>query len=130
MKVIKLTLSVLLIFLLAACGRVQPVLNVENTPVAYNLQSDQIKLAITQAALQRGWVIQEIEPGLLDAKISVRNHFAEIHIPYNEKYYSILYVRSENLKADDGSIHRNYNRWVNNLNVDIKKQLAQSAAAQ
>lgn len=69
MKVIKLTLSVLLIFLLAACGRVQPVLNVENTPVAYNLQSDQIKLAITQAALQRGWVIQEIEPGLLDAKL-------------------------------------------------------------
>ncbi|MBO0212266.1 hypothetical protein J0676_02015 [Vibrio sp. Vb2880] len=130
MTAIKLTLSVLLTFLLVACGRVQPILNVENTPVAYNLQSEQVKLAITQAAIQRGWIISEVEPGVLDAKITVRSHFAEIHIPYNEKYYAILYVRSENLKADGDSIHRNYNRWVNNLNVDIKKQLAQMAAAQ
>ncbi|TOP12853.1 hypothetical protein CGH23_04310, partial [Vibrio parahaemolyticus] len=26
--------------------------------------------------------------------------------------------------ASDGKIHRNYNRWVNNLNVDIQRALA------
>lgn len=130
MKVIKLTLSILLTFFVVACGRVQPIMKVENTPVAYNLQSEQVKSAIIQAAVARDWVITEVEPGLLDAKITVRNHFAEVHIPYSEKYYSIVYVTSENLMADDGSIHRNYNRWVNNLNVDIKKQLALVATAQ
>ncbi|TOO24649.1 hypothetical protein CGH40_22300, partial [Vibrio parahaemolyticus] len=44
--------------------------------------------------------------------------------PYNNKYYSIIYLNSVNLKASDGKIHRNYNRWVNNLNVDIQRALA------
>lgn len=48
-------------------------------------------------------------------------------IPYDTKFYSILYVKSENLDEDDGKIHRNYNRWINNLNVDIQRQLAVTA---
>ena len=45
-------------------------------------------------------------------------------IPYNNNYYSIIYLNSVNLKASDGKIHRNYNRWVNNLNVDIQRAIA------
>ncbi|CAK4074550.1 MULTISPECIES: hypothetical protein [Vibrio] len=120
----------LLALLLVGCGRVQPVLNVEDTPVGYNLQSKQVKLAIMQAASNRGWVIEEISPSELNAKLTVRSHFAEAKITYNDKFYSITYLNSVNLKASDGKIHRNYNRWVNNLNVDIKRQLSVIAAAQ
>ncbi|CAE6920313.1 hypothetical protein ACXZ7B_10910 [Vibrio owensii] len=121
---LKLFISVLLTLLLVGCGRVQPVMNVEDTPVAYDLQNKQVKAAIVQSATNRGWTIEETSPGLLIAKINVRSHFAEVEIPYSNKYYSIIYLNSVNLKASDGKIHRNYNRWVNNLNVDIQRALA------
>ena len=118
----------LFILVLAGCGRVQPVMNVEHTPVALNLQSKQVKSAIYESAENRGWLVSEIKPGLIRAELYVRSHHAVVEIPYSDKFYSILYVESENLKYDDGEIHRNYNRWVNNLNVDIKRKLAQMAA--
>ncbi|EKO3867896.1 hypothetical protein P0E20_001849 [Vibrio harveyi] len=124
MSRLKLFISVLLTLLLVGCGRVQPVLNVEDTPVAYDLQNKQVKAAIVQSATNRGWTIEETSPGVLIAKINVRSHFAEVKIPYSNEYYSIIYLNSVNLKASDGKIHRNYNRWVNNLNVDIQRALA------
>ncbi len=128
MSRLKLFISVLLTLLLVGCGRVQPVLNVENTPVAYDLQNNQVKAAIVKAATDRGWMIKESNPGELIATISVRTHSAEVKIPYSSKYYSIIYLNSVNLKASDGKIHRNYNRWVNNLNVDIQRALARAGA--
>jgi hypothetical protein len=130
MSPLKLLSSLLLALLLVGCGRVQPVMNIEDTPVAYNLQNKQVKAAIMQAAMDRGWVVEEVGPNELNAKLLVRDHFAEVKIPFNEKFYSIIYLNSENLKADDGKIHRNYNRWVNNLNVDIKRKLSSTAAMQ
>ncbi|GAA5645391.1 MULTISPECIES: hypothetical protein [Vibrio] len=130
MSSFKLLGSLILAFILVGCGRVQPVMNVENTPVAYNLQSNQVKNAIIEAASDRGWIVAEVNPGELNATIQVRSHAAEVRIPYSEKYYSILYVSSVNLKAEDGHIHRNYNRWINNLNVDIQRELAKAAAEQ
>ncbi|TON39841.1 hypothetical protein CGH62_05725, partial [Vibrio parahaemolyticus] len=112
MSRIKLYISLLLTLLLVGCGRVQPVLSVEDTPVAYDLQNKQVKMAIVQSATNRGWTIEEVSPGVLIAKIHVRTHSAEVKIPYNNKYYSIIYLNSVNLKASDGKIHRNYNRWV------------------
>ncbi|WP_394126530.1 hypothetical protein [Vibrio hepatarius] len=130
MSPFKLFSSLLLALLLVGCGRVQPVMNVEDTPVGYNLQSKQVKMAIMQAATNRGWVVEEVSPGEFNAKLHVRSHYAEVKIPFNSKFYSILYLNSDNLRAEDGKIHRNYNRWVNNLNVDIKRQLSLIAAAQ
>lgn len=130
MKIIKVLTVYLLGLLLVGCGRVQPIMNVEDTPVVHNLQREQVKLAILQAANERGWVVEETSPGELLAEISIRSHYAEVKIPYTEKYYSIIYVNSINLKASGDKIHRNYNRWINNLNVDIKRQLALIAAKQ
>lgn len=120
----KLYISLLFTLLLVGCGRVQPVMNVEDTPVVYDLQNKQVKMAIVQSAGNRGWAIKEVSSGVLFATIQVRNHSAEVKIPYNNKYYSIIYLNSVNLKASDGKIHRNYNRWINNLNVDIQRALA------
>ncbi|NOH98798.1 hypothetical protein [Vibrio sp. 99-70-13A1] len=128
MKSLKIVISLLFVLILAGCGRVQPVMNVEDTPVALNLQSKQVKTAIYDSATDRGWLVSEIKPGLLRAELYVRSHHAVIEIPYSDKFYSILYVESDNLKYSDGKIHRNYNRWINNLNVDIKRKLAVMAA--
>jgi hypothetical protein len=130
MSPLKLLSPLLLALLLVGCGRVQPVMNVEDTPVGYNLQSKQVKMAIMQAATNRGWIVEEVNSGELNAKLHVRSQYAEVQIPFNSKFYSILYLNSDNLKAEDGKIHRNYNRWVNNLNVDIKRQLSLVAAEQ
>ncbi|KGY14253.1 hypothetical protein NM22_02005 [Vibrio tubiashii] len=130
MSPFKLFSSVLLALLLVGCGRVQPIMEVEDTPVGYNLQSKQVKMAIMQAATERGWVVDQTNENELHAKLLVRSHSAEIKIPYNDKFYSILYLSSENLRESGGKIHRNYNRWINNLNVDIKRNLALMASAQ
>ncbi|MBW3696331.1 hypothetical protein EK599_11560 [Vibrio sp. T187] len=130
MKHIKVAISLAFILLLAGCGRVQPVMNIEDTPVAYNLQSKQVKSAIYEAATNRDWLVSEVKPGLLRAELFVRSHHAVIEIPYSDKFYSIQYVESDNLKYSDGNIHRNYNRWINNLNTDIKNKLAKLSASQ
>ncbi|MCW8344844.1 hypothetical protein MD535_02235 [Vibrio sp. ZSDZ65] len=129
MKAFKFAMAFVMTLILVGCGRVQPVLNFENEPVAYDLTAEQVKSVITKAAENRGWVVSETKAGELNATILVRSHEAIIDIPYTKKYYSITYVDSKNLKAADGEIHRNYNRWINNLNTDIRKQLAATAAS-
>ncbi|MGF1748700.1 hypothetical protein [Vibrio cionasavignyae] len=129
MKALKFAVAFVMTLVLVGCGRVQPVLNFENEPVAHDLTAEQVKSAIIAAATAREWVISEPKPGVLKATILVRTHEAEAEIPYTNKYYSITYVSSKNLKAADGEIHRNYNRWINNLNTDIRKQLTAVAAS-
>jgi hypothetical protein len=127
MKLFKgLTIAVMLLAV-SGCGRVQPIHNVENTPVAYNLQISQVKQAIIESGMNRCWIMTETKPGTIRGEYSTRSHDAVIDVEYNNKTYSINYVSSENLKYSDGKIHRNYNRWVNNLDVDIKRKLAMLA---
>lgn len=128
MSYFKLLLTITLSLLLASCGRLQPVMSIENMPVAAKLQTKQVKTAIIQAASDRGWTIEEASPKELIAKIHVRSHYTEVKIPYSAKSYSIIYITSKNLNAKDGMIHRNYNRWVHNLNADIRRKLALIAA--
>lgn len=127
MKIFKgLTIAVILL-VVSGCGRVQPIHNVENTPVAYNLQISQVKQAIIESGTNRGWIMTETKPGTMRGEYSTRSHVAVIDVEYSNKTYSINYVSSKNLNYNDGEIHRNYNRWVNNLDVDIKKKLAMLA---
>ncbi|MDW6001843.1 hypothetical protein [Vibrio mangrovi] len=123
MNFYKFTISLVLALVIVGCSRVQPIMDINDEPVAYNLTLKQVKTAIVNSAMQRGWTIKEDGKGKLSASIFVRSHFAEIEIPYDQKHYSIIYVKSNNLKAKDGNIHRNYNRWISYLNDDIKKQL-------
>lgn len=116
-------------FVLAGCGRVQPIKNVENAPVAFNIPASLVKQAILESGIDRGWIMTETKPGVIRGELFVRSHRAVIDIPYSYKSYSINYVDSENLMENDGKIHRNYNRWVNNLDVDIRKKLAVMAAS-
>ena len=115
----------------AACMRCDPILNVADAPVTSAsgkpLTNDQVKSAIIRAGAGLGWIMKEAGPGKLTANLAVRKHTAEVEIPYSTKQYSITYKGSTNLDAGgDGTIHKNYNGWIQNLNKNINAQLSAS----
>ena len=113
-----------------APGQAATILNVENHPVSsaqHSLSMRQIEKAIIRAGAQRGWVIQRSGPGHLIARVDIRTHTAVVDITYSRQSFSITYNSSENLNYRKGNIHRNYNRWVNNLRADIFLQVNKMA---
>lgn len=120
----KVSIIVSLLTALTACGSTQPIRNVEQAPVAYSLTKEQVNQAIVQAALSRGWLVEENNSSEVVASITVRTHQAKVRIPYSENSYSIQYESSTNLKHRGDVIHRNYNRWVHNLDTDIRRNMS------
>lgn len=112
--------------LLTGCARTAPVHNV-NQSLTQHYSDSQMKTAIIEAGLGRKWVMTSVAPGVITGRYAQRNFVANIRVTYTPQSYAIQYVSSENLKAQDGKIHANYNRWVNNLDQDIQLRLAAQA---
>ena len=109
----------------------KPILNISNEYIPTNTSGAQKSLKeveniILKAAKERGWSPRVVEPGLIEASISVRSHRATIEIPYSEAKYSINYKDSVNLNATSTKIHRNYNNWIVRLSRTIQQQLGVS----
>lgn len=111
---------------LAGCARTAPVEQIQTT-VSAGHSADQVKQAILRAGVQRQWIMTEPAPGVIKARQQVRDHIAEVRIPYSANGYAIHYDSSFNLMASGGKIHKNYNRWVHNLDKDIQANLAADA---
>lgn len=129
MKMLKIIISALALVLVAGCSTSQPVMNMTNSQVPPSLSESDISRAILNAGVSKKWVMREERPGLITGHIQVRQHQANISIPYNTANYSINYVSSVNL--DDkgkGKIHRNYNRWINGLNQAIQLELNRASS--
>jgi len=107
----------------AACSTSKPVLNFDNQPIAGQHTTEQVRTAIAAAAKTRGWIVEDVGPGELKATINVRVYHAVANIKYTATQFDIHYVESTNLDYKDGKIHRNYNRWVNNLRIQIEKEI-------
>jgi hypothetical protein len=82
-----------------------------------------LESAIREALPKFGWVITEDSPNLKVARFekSGGKIFAIIAIKYDDKGYSIEYRDSKNLDVDlkAMTIHRNYVRWIANLDKAI-----------
>ncbi len=98
--------------------------NVEGSPIPGGLSDAQIVKVIQEGGATRGWIVKKVEAGHLEATIYVRSHMGKVDIMYDAAAYAIRYNSSENLGYKNGKIHRNYNKWVNNLNMDIQRALA------
>jgi len=112
-------------FLLTGCGAA-PVKNVDSNIVPSNVQSaEQVKQAIKRAGTGLGWMIKEVDSNTLQGTLMLRKHIAQITIPYSKSNYSLMYKTSENLNynAEDKTIHKNYNGWIQNLDRAIQVQL-------
>jgi len=114
----------LVILLLVGCTS-KPVYNAEehfSSQMAIN--DRQMQRAIVTALNDRQWTVQSIEPGKIQAAITVRGrHHAEVDIPFSPTSFKILYRSSWGLDYSDGEINGNYNRWVNMLRDNVLKEL-------
>ena len=114
----------ILLLALGACTS-KPVLNPHQpAPAGREFSQVQMQRAILDALNKRGWTATQVEPSRINAAITVRGkHHAEIGIDYGPSDFHIRYLNSWGLDYDEGKIHRNYNRWVNNLRVSILQEL-------
>jgi len=78
--------------------------------------------AVRKAAIGRRWSVTKVEPGKITCSLMVRQHTAVVDVVYDDKYFSIVYVDSSNMKYDPvgGAINKHYNNWVRNLARDIR----------
>jgi hypothetical protein len=107
--------------------RVEPLYNATiHVPAAAKMED--IAKAIKSALIEREWTIQRVENSVIEAKLFVRSHTADIRIPFDKEYVHIQHVTSTNLLYDEKQsvkqIHRNYNKWIKLLERDITNRLA------
>jgi polysaccharide deacetylase 2 family uncharacterized protein YibQ len=94
--------------------------------IGKEVTADQVKQAFMAAPGEiNGWAFEEKEAGKLHGTLHVRKHTVEVDIPYSAKEYSILYVKSENMKydAEKKTIHSKYETWIKNLERVLIKNL-------
>ena len=105
------------------------------TGTVYNVQKNTVhtsynkmQRAILSAGTSLGWKMSRVKHGEIRGKLALRSHVAVARIRYTGHSYSIRYVKSSNLKynAQKGTIHSNYNGWVQNLERAIDSQLIMS----
>ncbi|HEJ9074890.1 TPA: hypothetical protein SML54_005384 [Serratia marcescens] len=125
-RVSKLLIAFSVAGALVGCARTAPVDNVHSTVSAGHSEA-QVRSGILKAGAQRQWIMNDAGPGVIKARQQNRNHSAEVRITYSATAYSIDYDSSQNLLASQGKIHKNYNRWVRNLDKDIQVNLATNA---
>jgi hypothetical protein len=121
-------LGALLSFLVistSAYAKAPYILNIENSPInsTQELTVDDVERAIIEGARVRGWQPRVVEPGHIEAVLYIRSHVATVDIYFGTTSYSISYKDSVNLDYKNGRIHRNYNKWVQNLNSDIQSKI-------
>ena len=111
---------------LVGCSHTQPIHNVQNAPFVLpsgkSLTMSDASKAITQAGKSLGWQMEAAAPGLLSGRLALRSHVAVIDVEHDTKSYSIKYRDSTNLEEKDGTIHKAYNEWIENLDKAIRNQ--------
>jgi hypothetical protein len=122
-----LAIGAVFAFGVGACT-VVPIYNVTDapttTPSGKALQAGQVRQAIIAAGSKLGWRMVDAGPGRLEGTLDLRTHSAVVEIPYSATKYSIVYKSGENLQASGGTIHKNYNGWVQNLDRGIRSTIA------
>ncbi|MCR4539616.1 hypothetical protein NUV89_14530 [Pseudomonas sp. 18.1.10] len=128
-SLLRATLITLALLTTAGCTN-KPVLNTQHElPADVQIGEEKMKKVILSALQKRDWTVQRLSPQLVQAEITIRNqYYAAIDIRYTRNSYAITYRDSRALGYKDGKIHRNYNRWVNNLDSDIMAGLRSNGA--
>ena len=123
-------LAVLAVVLAVAGCNAVPILNVKDAAVSGSsgkaMSNAEVRSAILRAGAALGWQMKDEGTNKLVGTILLRDHSAVVEIPYTSSNYSINYRSSTNLKESGGSIHKNYNGWIQNLTRGINAQLTAS----
>ena len=105
-----------------------PIMNVSDAVVASPsgkaVNNEQVRAAIVRAGVALGWQMKDEGSNLLVGTLQLRTHTAVVEIPYSTTKYGIKYRSSVGLDEKGGTIHKNYNGWVQNLTKGINSQLS------
>ncbi len=120
-------LAILGVVLMLGGCTIRPVMNISDAPVVVSAGKratpDQVRNAIVSAGNALGWQMTPAGPGLVNGRLALRDHGANVEVRYTATTFSILYKDSNNLNYKDGQIHRNYNGWIENLDRGIRNEL-------
>jgi len=123
-SLLRAALAALTLLMAAGCTS-KPIVTPSRT-LAPQIQvsQEEVKQAIVTALAKREWSVQRLNPGQVQAEITVREKLhVEIDINYSANGYSIAYRNSSGMDYQNGKIHRNYIRWVSFLDQDILAEL-------
>lgn len=120
-----LSLGLLITLLISCSSRLVNIQNFEGNSIPKDLTTKQIKSSFYEAAITKGWTLEDVKKGELIAKINVRDHYLELAINYTKDNYNMMYKDSKNLMYNSQSlmIHRSYRKWAINLKREIDKSL-------
>jgi hypothetical protein len=115
--------AALVLGLVVGCTTTKPILNVHNAPIPQTHTMEQVRQAIIAGGASKGWVMQETKPGVVHGTLKAHRHQADVDVSFTTTSYNIDYVSSVELGYNNGNIHRNYNKWIENLDAAIQAQL-------
>ncbi|GHV50240.1 lipoprotein [Deltaproteobacteria bacterium] len=104
-----------------------PVLELRDQSVSKTVPLKDMERCIKEAGIRLGWKMDTVSPSVIEGTLNLRQHTAVVTIPFTQTNYSILYKDSDNLYAENGQIHKSYNRWVKNLEKEIGIELSRLA---
>jgi len=119
---------------LPACGRMRNIYQVEDVPLPDSVLELSLpeleRLFILAAANGRAnWQLKRVEPGVLQGDVLSGKRKIRVAVLVNHSHYSIRYIDSELYKATDYEIHKQGNKLLKGLDLDIRRALAAHARA-
>lgn len=94
---------------------------IQVAPINPNISNVQLKNIIIAACSKYGWVINSATDTNVVATLNHNNkESVTIDIPYSKESVAFKYKSSSNMRYDGEKIHRSYNRWIKNLEVNIR----------
>lgn len=123
-KIIGLGAILLALIFIGGCQK--PIYNVQNTISAKDKSIEDIYNAIKKGAENATWTVERISDNEVIATTHIRVHTAKVKITFDETSYSIKLFRAINIdyEPEKGTIHENYNKWVQLLETEIDEQLS------
>jgi len=118
-----LAVAILTAALALAC-QTEPVYDVDRAviPTESGWELNDMRNAIQRSGARRGWDMRIVEPGVIEGRLRKPGMKAVVDVTYTPYEFSIRYRESENLGYSNGRINGKYNRWVYNLERDIRRE--------
>lgn len=113
----------------ALAGKHDPLYTPEPIQIPAGKSPDAVKKAIRKSLFDKGWETREIGPGHFQGKYAKSgkkdSYSAVVDVRYDSKSVRITYKDSEGLNYNkaDNTVHGTYNRWVKNIEKNIRGNL-------
>lgn len=88
------------------------------------ITTEQVRDAILAGCEERGWLTTQKDDNTISARLLNKGRYeVYVDIIYDNTSYKIEYVKSVNLDATEGKIHKAYAKWINFLQKSINAEL-------